>query len=99
MTNRERELASLGFEHAEGIEYAEVIIIPGTGREIRKGINEHGNVMWEVQPWNDNYWLHFDDLLEAIKCGTRPAGRPQRNPPAVEVRKPFVVTKNAAIQG
>lgn len=70
MTNRERELASLGFEYAEGIEHAKVIIIPSTGREIRKGVNEHGNDMWEVQPHGDNHWLHFDDLLDAIKCGT-----------------------------
>jgi hypothetical protein len=24
---------------------------------------------WEVQPHNDNYWLTFDDLIDAIKCG------------------------------
>ncbi len=68
MTNREREFASLGFEYAEGIDLCSVVIIPTTGREARKKPN--GN--WEVQPWNDNYWLEFEDLLDALKCGTRP---------------------------
>ena len=70
MTNRERELASLGFEYAEGLEQCNCVTIPSTGREVRK--TEDGR--WEVQPWNDNYWLTFDDLLDAIRCGTRPKG-------------------------
>jgi len=68
MTNREREYASCGFEYAEGIERANVVIVPGTGREVRK--IEEGR--WEAQPWNDNYWLEFDDLLDALKAATRP---------------------------
>lgn len=68
MTNRERRLASLGFEYAEGIERFHVITIPGTGREVRK--TARGT--WEVQPWNDNYWLEFDDIVAAIRCGTPP---------------------------
>ena len=71
MTNREREFAELGFEYAEGIENSDTIIIPSSGREIRKVINEFDEVGWEVQPWNDNYWLEFDDLIDAIKCGTK----------------------------
>ena len=69
MTNRERQFASLGFEYAEGIEQADRIIVPPTGREIRK--TEQGT--WECQPWNDNYWKEFDDLIEAIKFATRPS--------------------------
>lgn len=68
MTNREREYASFGFEYAEGIEYASVVIVPSTGREVRK--NAEGK--WEAQPWNDNYWLEFDSLLDALKIATRP---------------------------
>ncbi len=64
MTNRERELASLGFEYAEGIERAEVIFLPN-GREVRKTDID----TWEVQPVGDNYWLEFLDVIEAIRCG------------------------------
>ena len=68
MTNREREYAALGYEYAEGIEYANVVTLH-SGREVRRTEND----TWEVQPWNDNYWLEFDDLIDAIKCGTRPS--------------------------
>lgn len=66
MTNREREFAKLGWEYAEGIDNANVVIVPSTGREIRKLPN--GN--WECQPYNDNYWLQFADLLDAAKFAT-----------------------------
>ena len=68
MTEYERELASLGFEYAEGIEQANVIIIPQTGREIRK--TERGT--WETQPWNDNYWKEFEQLTDAIRFAIPP---------------------------
>lgn len=68
MTNREREFAALGFEYAEGIDLATVVIVPSTGREIRR--TERGT--WECQPWNDSYWSEFDDLLDAAKFATRP---------------------------
>lgn len=68
MTNRERQFAALGLEHAEGIDQADIVTIPSTGREVRK--TRKGK--WEVQPWNDNYWLEFDDLLDAVRAGTRP---------------------------
>ena len=66
MTNRERELSVLGYEYAEGIERAKTITLL-SGREVRK----IGDSKWEVQPWNDNYWKEFDDVVEAIKCGTK----------------------------
>ena len=68
MTNRERELATLGFEYAEGIESAKVVIVPSTGREIRK--TARGT--WECQPWNDNYWSEFTDFIEAARFASRP---------------------------
>jgi hypothetical protein len=68
MTNREREYAALGFEYAEGIELADRVNVPSTGREVRKTAKG----TWEAQPWNDNYWKEFDDLLEALKFATRP---------------------------
>lgn len=68
MTDREREFASLGLEYAEGIDRARRVTIPSTGREARK--TDRGT--WEVQPWNDNYWLEFDDLLDAVKAATPP---------------------------
>ena len=43
------------------------IIAPSTGREIRR--TKSGG--WEAQPWNDNYWTEFDDLLEAAIFATR----------------------------
>lgn len=67
MTDRECEFASLGLENVEGIDQAGVVVLP-SGREARK--NRNGK--WEVQPWNDNYWLEFDDLLDAVRCATRP---------------------------
>jgi hypothetical protein len=72
MTERERAFASLGFEYAEGIDRASVVKIPATNREARK----KANGKWEVQPWNDNYWLVFDDLLDAIKAATPPKTTP-----------------------
>lgn len=97
MTNREHEFLNLGIEYAEGMERAKEITLPH-GHKIFKTTGEHGDV-WVVQPWGETHWLRFDDLLDAVKCGTRPetirpieyAGRPQRNPPDVEVRKPFTV--------
>ena len=63
MTDRERQYYELGYEYAEGIERCKVVLLP-SGREIRKVGKK-----WEVQPHNDNYWLTFDDLIDAIKCG------------------------------
>lgn len=68
MTNRERQFAELGFEYAEGIESAKVVRVPSTGREIRR--TDDGR--WECQPWNDNYWRAFDDLLDAARFATPP---------------------------
>ncbi len=72
MTDRERELASLGFEYAEGIERANVVTLPASGREVRRFEKTDGTPYWEVQPYNDNTWLEFDNIIDAIKCGTRP---------------------------
>lgn len=69
MTDRERAFADVGLEYSEGIEDAAVVELP-TGREVRK--NAEGT--WDVQPWCDNYWLTFDDLLDAVRCGIRPPG-------------------------
>lgn len=71
MTNRERELAALGFEYAEGIERAKKVEIPSTGREVRKVAEGK----WEAQPWNDNYWNEFDDIIDAIRFATPPQNR------------------------
>lgn len=68
MTNREREFAAIGFEYADGIDNANCVIIPSTGRVIRK--TTRGT--WVAQPWNDNYWMEFDDLLDAAKFASRP---------------------------
>jgi hypothetical protein len=65
MTDRERQFAELGFEYAEGIESAKVIVVPQTGREIRRTANG-----WECQPYNDNYWREFTDLLDALIFAT-----------------------------
>lgn len=65
MTEREREFLAAGFESCEGIERCAVVTLP-TGREVRRVVGG-----WEVQPQNDNYWAKFDDLLEAMKYGTR----------------------------
>ncbi len=62
MTNREREFASLGWDYCEGIEYVQTIIVPSTGRQIRRTASG-----WVCQPHNDNYWVAFSDLLEAAK--------------------------------
>jgi hypothetical protein len=66
MTDRERQFADLGFEYAEGIDLANIIAVPSTGREIRR--TKRG---WESQPWNDNYWCEFADLLDAATFATR----------------------------
>lgn len=66
MTNRERQFASYGFEYAEGIELAKKIIVPNTGREIRKTVSG----TWECQPHNDNYWKEFENLIDAVKFAT-----------------------------
>jgi len=73
MTDREREFAALGFEYAEGIEQANRVIIPSTGREIRR--TKTGK--WEAQPWNDNYWKSFADVLDAIRFATPPRPTPR----------------------
>lgn len=68
MTDREREYADAGFDHCEGIEQAKTVIVPSTGRtitQIRPGV-------WEAQPWNDNYYREFTDLLAALQFATRP---------------------------
>lgn len=63
MTDRERQFCRLGLEYASNIEFAKVVELP-TGREVRKVGGK-----WEVQPYNDNYWKQFDDLLDAVKFG------------------------------
>lgn len=73
MTDRERQFAALGFEYAEGIDRAETVTVPSTGREVRKRGGK-----WEAQPWNDNYWVAFDDLLDALRFATKPQIRGQR---------------------
>ena len=99
MTNREHEFLECGIEYAEGLERAKKITLP-SGREIHRQTDVGtGATSWTVQPWNEFYWEFFNDLLDAVKCGTRPevvrpieyAGRPQRNPPDVEFRKPFKI--------
>ncbi len=70
MTDREQSLAALGLRGVEGIEQCTFIALPWSGREIRK--TKDGR--WEVQPWNDNYWLTFDDLLDAVKASKRREG-------------------------
>jgi hypothetical protein len=68
MTNREREFASLGIDPAEGIDFADALVVPSTGREIRRvGLG------WEAQPWCDNYYRIFADLLDAVRFATPPA--------------------------
>lgn len=69
MTNREKEFFALGWEYCEGIDSASKVIVPATGREIRR--TDDG---WASQPWNDNYWRTFADLLDAAKFAT-PANR------------------------
>ena len=68
MTNRERALAGIALcalGYAKGIEMEKIIIIPSTGREIRK--TDRGT--WEVQPIGENNWMEFDDFIDAIICG------------------------------
>lgn len=67
MTDRERQFAALGLEYAEGIDLASVVTLP-SGREVRK--TDGGK--WEAQPWNDNHWREFDDLLAACEFATPP---------------------------
>ena len=64
MTDKERQYAALGYEYAEGIERANVVHLL-SGREVRR----IGESKWEVQPPNDNYWVEFSNLIEAIKFG------------------------------
>lgn len=66
MTDREREFMNLGLEYAEGIDRCDVVTLP-TGREVLK--TKGGK--WEVQPLGDNYWLVFEDLLDAVRCGVK----------------------------
>jgi DNA-binding XRE family transcriptional regulator len=68
MTNRERDYAALGIEYAEGIERADRVTVPSTGREVRR--TKRGT--WEAQPWNDNYWQEFNSLLDALRFATKP---------------------------
>ena len=65
MTNRERDFAAIGWEYAEGIDQAKVVIVPATGREIRRTER-----CWAAQPWNDDYWREFSDLLDAARFAT-----------------------------
>jgi len=58
MTAREREFAALGIENAEGIEQAAIVILP-SGRQVFRIADGRGRPCWEVQPWDDNYWLQF----------------------------------------
>ena len=74
MTDRERQFAALGIEYAEGIDRAERVTVPGTGREIRK----RADGKWEAQPHNDNYYKSFDDLLAALRFATKPKADPRR---------------------
>lgn len=67
MTDRERQYADLGYEYAEGIEQASKVQVLDTGRFIYKLKNG-----WECQPFNDNYWKTFPDLIEAIKFASYP---------------------------
>jgi hypothetical protein len=67
MTDRERQFCELGWDYAEGIDSAKVVIVPTSGREIRR-VDEG----WEAQPWNDNYWRTFPDLLDAARFATPP---------------------------
>jgi hypothetical protein len=69
VTDREREFAGLGLEYAANIEACQRVILP-SGRYAAK--TARGT--WEVQPWFDNYWLEFEDLLDAVRCATRPKG-------------------------
>lgn len=47
----------------------DVVNLP-SGREVRR--TPHG---WKVQPWNDNYWLEFERLEDAVQAGTRPVAK------------------------
>jgi hypothetical protein len=67
MTDRERAFANLGLAYAEGIERASRIELPN-GRLILR--TPHG---WEVQPWNENYYRIFTDLLDAVRFATPPS--------------------------
>lgn len=75
MTDRERQYAALGIEYAEGIDrYAAdapagpILEVPTTGRTITK----LSSGKFSCQPWNDNYYRDFDDLLDALKFASRP---------------------------
>jgi hypothetical protein len=63
MTKREQDFMNIGYHYAAEIESALAVTLP-SGREVRKV-----NGKWEVQPPHDNYWVTFDDLLQAIRFG------------------------------
>ena len=81
MTNREREFAALGMEYAEGIESAKAVHLP-SGRMVNRVARG-----WESQPWNDNYWRTFCDLLDAIRFATRPESGGAATPSAFAAEK------------
>jgi hypothetical protein len=72
MTDRERQFAALGIEYAEGIDRAERVTVPATGRTITRVVNG-----WEAQPHNDNYHRTFPDLLDALRFATPPKAEAQ----------------------
>lgn len=39
------------------------------GREVRAFRDWRGRLVYEVQPFNDNYWVVTDDLDRAIRVG------------------------------
>lgn len=68
MTERHRKFALLGFHYDDGrIEQESVVVVPTTGRLIVKTRDGY-----ESQPWNDNYWCSFSDLLDAATAATSP---------------------------
>jgi hypothetical protein len=70
VTNRERELASLGLDSCEGIELARRVILP-SGREARR----LSDGSWEVQPWGFDHWAECDDVVAALRLGIKPNTR------------------------
>lgn len=68
MTNREKQFAALGIYHFDGIDMAQVVVVPSSGREIHRVVC-HG---WEARAWNDDYRCIFADLLDAVRFATSP---------------------------
>jgi hypothetical protein len=68
--NRERQFAALGFHYAEGIEQTSMVVVPTTGRLIVRTPDG-----WETQPWGDNVWVKYDDLIDAARAATPPECR------------------------